>query len=650
MLKRFEQLKNKLFILVAVELIIIVLSHVGFPDYLYMVQYIVLLVNAFLMFSVFYYALRSGRERVVEVSQLLGKEAQDAFEYGKISVITLDDYSDTITWISENFDDSVIGTTIEESFPHLMPLLSNKKKVIRFNHEDVIYEATLMTNDRLIFLKNVTELAKLEIINKNNSIVLGIIHLDNYEETVQYEDEQTIAAIDNNIRQSIVNWADENGMYIRRLRASQYLILLNEAIFDNVQKAKFSILNHVRKEANSMNAAITLSIAFARLSDDFTELEEMTNHALELAQARGGDQVAINTKDGEMTYYGGASEAVEKRSKVRVRVMAQNLGDVINNSTDVIIVGHKMMDFDCFGSAMGAAAIVQGFKKPCAIVMNLDDTENTLLENFKANRSELEANVQFVSAHEAMKMMGQKSLVLMVDHHSVEQTQNAEIIAMAKRIAVIDHHRRNGEFKFKPLLTYIESSASSASELIVELYQYQPSKIIIDKIVATYMYTGIIIDTNRFRHRSGSRTFEVASELRKFGADLALVEDMLRDNYTDFEMKNKILANAKIYDNYYVIAAYKHETMPRSMLSQAADEILSVREVEASFVVARISDDTIAISARSKGELNVQGVMERLGGGGHFTGAATVIRGQGFTDVVELLRNAIEKVREETEV
>ena len=650
MLKRFEQLKNKLFILVAIELLIIVLAHAAFSDYLYMIQYIVIIINAFVMFTVFYYALRSGRERVVEVSQLLGREAQDAFEYGKISVITLDDYADTITWISENFDEKVIGTSIEESFPHLLPLLNNEKKLIRFNHEDVIYEATLMTNDRLIFLKNVTQLSNLEEINKNNSIVLGIIHLDNYEETVQYEDEQTIAAIDNNIRQSIVNWADDNGMYIRRLRASQYLVLLNEAIFDKVQKSKFSILNHVRKEANSMNAAITLSMAFARMSDDFTELEEMTNHALELAQARGGDQVAINTKDKDMTYYGGASEAVEKRSKVRVRVMAQNLGDVINNSTDVIIVGHKMMDFDCFGSALGAAAIVEAFHKPCAIVMNLDDTETSLLENFKLNRKEMESNVQFVNAEQAMKMMSQKSLVLMVDHHSVEQTQNAEIIGMAKRIAVIDHHRRTGEFKFKPLLTYIESSASSASELIVELFQYQPSKIIIDKIVATYMYTGIIIDTNRFRHRSGSRTFEVASELRKFGADLAMVEDMLRDNYVDFEMKNKILANAKLYDDYYVIAAYKHESMPRTMLSQAADEILSVREVEASFVVARVSDDAIAISARSKGELNVQGVMEKLGGGGHFTGAATVIRNHGFTDVVEMLQQAINTVREETEV
>lgn len=650
MLKRFEQLKNKLFILVACELLTIILVHATMPDFLYVAQYIVILINAFVMFTVFYYALKSSRERVVEVTQLLGKEAQEAFEYGKISVITLDDNSDSITWISENFDESLIGTSIEDSFPQLVPLLNNVKKHVRFDYENVVYEATLMTNDRLIFLKNITELNKLEIVNKNNSIVLGIIHLDNYEETVQYEDEQTIAAIDNNIRQLIVNWADENGMYIRRLRASQYLILLNEAIFDKVQKSKFSILNSVRKEGNSMNAAITLSMAFARQSDDFTQLEEMTNHALELAQARGGDQVAINSKGHEMTYYGGASEAVEKRSKVRVRVMAQNLGDIIKNSSDVIIVGHKMMDYDCFGSALGTAAIVEAFHKPCAIVMNLEDTENTLLDNFRTNRDELSKNVQFVNAEQAMKMMGQKSLVIMVDHHSVEQTQNSEIIGMAKRIAVIDHHRRTGEFKFKPVLTYIESSASSASELIVELFQYQPRKIILDKLVATYMYTGIIIDTNRFRHRSGSRTFEVASELRKFGADLAVVEDMLRDNYSDFEMKNKILASAKMYDDYYVIAAYKHEMMPRTMLSQAADEILSVREVEASFVVARVNDETIAISARSKGELNVQNVMERLGGGGHFTGAATVLRNQSFNDVIDSLVDAIQKVREETEV
>ena len=650
MLKRFEQIKNKLFILFAIELTILLFVHIALEDYLYVFQYFIILVNAFVLLTIFYYSLKSGRERVVEVSQLLGKEAQDAFKYGKISVITLDERADIITWISENFDESVIGTAIDESFPQLVPLLQGEKDRIRFELRDKQFEATLMTNDRLIFLKDVTTFAIMEETNRNNAIVLGIIHLDNYEETVQYEDEQTIASIDTNVRQEIVNWADENGMYIRRLRASQYLILLNEAIFHKIYQTRFSILNDVRKAATKMNASITLSMAFARRSDDLTELEEMTNHALELAQARGGDQVAINSKNQEMTYFGGASEAVEKRSKVRVRVMAQNLGEVISNSSDVIIVGHRMMDFDCMGSALGVAALVQGYRKPCAVVVNQDDTETTLLENFKKDKVNLEKHLEFVNAEQAMKMMGSKTLVIMVDHHSVEQTQNSEILGMANRIAVIDHHRRTGEFKFKPLLTYIESSASSAAELVVELFQYQPHKIIIDRLLATYMYTGMIIDTNRFRHRSGSRTFEVASELRKFGADLAKVEEMLRDNYLDFEMKTKILASAKMYDDYYVIAAYKLDTMPRTMLSQAADEIISVREVEASFVVARVSEDVIAISARSKGELNVQSVMERLGGGGHFTGAATVIKNQSFEDVIEALKNAINLVREETEV
>ena len=645
MIKKFEMLKTQLLIIAFVEVALIVVFQLAFPDYLYILQYIIILVNLIIIGVMFYTTVSSTQSRVLKVSDLLGYEAQDAFEYGKISVVTITD-DGTITWVSENFEESDIGKNIRTAYPEVMKLINGKEKFVRLTIKNKEYEATIRNNDNIIFFKDVSRLTELERNNRNNSVVLGIAYLDNYEETTQYEEEQVIALIDMNIRQAVVRWADRHKMYIRRIRSDRYLLVLNEEILQEITQERFTILHEIRKEAAKMDASITLSLAFARQAESFRELEDMSNRALELAQGRGGDQVVINTKDGEMTYFGGSTEAVEKRSKVRVRVMAQNLGDVINNSTEVLIVGHRMMDFDCFGSALGVAAIAEVYGKRASIVLNPDDIEANLSDAIRKNREEFEKNHNFISHSQALSIITDKTLVIMVDHHSLEQTQFLDIIGMAKRIAVIDHHRRTGEFKFKPLLTYIESSASSASELIIELFPYHRKNVVISKLVATYMYTGMIIDTNRFRHRSGSRTFQAAAELRKYGADLAEVENMLRDDYGDFETKTKILATSKLYDDY-VIAAYKHGILQRTMLSQAADEILSVREVEASFVIASVDEESIAISARSKGELNVQVVMEKLGGGGHFTGAATVIRNQSMNEIVEALQEAIKTVREE---
>ncbi|CAM4332081.1 DHH family phosphoesterase [Erysipelothrix aquatica] len=645
MIKKFEMLKTQLLIIAFVEVALIVVFQLAFPDNLYILQYIIILVNLIIIGVMFYTTVSSTQSRVLKVSDLLGYEAQDAFEYGKISVVTITD-DGTITWVSENFEESDIGKNIRTAYPEVMKLINGKEKFVRLTIKNKEYEATIRNNDNIIFFKDVSRLTELERNNRNNSVVLGIAYLDNYEETTQYEEEQVIALIDMNIRQAVVRWADRHKMYIRRIRSDRYLLVLNEEILQEITQERFTILHEIRKEAAKMDASITLSLAFARQAESFRELEDMSNRALELAQGRGGDQVVINTKDGEMTYFGGSTEAVEKRSKVRVRVMAQNLGDVINNSTEVLIVGHRMMDFDCFGSALGVAAIAEVYGKRASIVLNPDDIEANLSDAIRKNREEFEKNHNFISHSQALSIITDKTLVIMVDHHSLEQTQFLDIIGMAKRIAVIDHHRRTGEFKFKPLLTYIESSASSASELIIELFPYHRKNVVISKLVATYMYTGMIIDTNRFRHRSGSRTFQAAAELRKYGADLAEVENMLRDDYGDFETKTKILATSKLYDDY-VIAAYKHGILQRTMLSQAADEILSVREVEASFVIASVDEESIAISARSKGELNVQVVMEKLGGGGHFTGAATVIRNQSMNEIVEALQEAIKTVREE---
>lgn len=653
MLERFETYKTQIMVLALVELTVVVVVHVFFVSVLMYIQYALILINLGLVAYIFFQSWQVYKARVLTVSRVLGRESGEAFNFGKLGLITYDTEG-IITWMSEYFDEypelSFIGEKFVDVFPDAKSVIYDEKKRVNVRVGDTIFEVGALKNPGIVVFQNNTELGQLRQTIEDNQIVLGIAHLDNYEETTSYAEEQTVAYIDMNIRQAVVRWADQNKMFARRVRPDRYLLLMNEQIFKNIEKDRFSILNVVRKESSKIDANITLSLAFARQSDSFKELEDMSNKALELAQSRGGDQASINSKHEQMRYFGGSSEAIEKRSKVRVRIIAQNLGELIQKASNVIVVGHRMTDFDCMGSALGVSSIVGSYDKTCDVVIDMNDTEGKLQEAFEKHKDSFKRHHHFVSPSQALDKLGDDTLVIMVDHHSIEQTQSSEIINKAKTIVVIDHHRRTGEFTFKPTLVYIEPAASSASELIVELFPYHRKNVVVSRIEATFMYTGMLIDTNRFRNRSGSRTFEAASQLRKYGADLTETDNMLRDEFEDFELKNRVLSNSELFGKGFVIATYKDGTLSRSLMSQVADDILNVRNVDASFVVAMVKEDTVAISARSKGDLNVQRVMEHLGGGGHFTGAATQIVGQSINEIVDALKGAIQEVKTEGDV
>ena len=651
MLDKFEKYKTRLIAIGVLELVVLLVFHVFIEKYLFVVQYLLILVNLLLIFVIFAGSLKLYQERVLRVSRVLGRESGEMFAFGRLGVLTYDE-DGTISWMSELFDDydlNHIGENINDVFPMVKPIMRDSKVSQLVHIGDVIFEVSQLSSKGVLAFQEKTEVGELKGKIESSSVVLGFAHLDNYEETTAYEEEQTIANIDMNIRQVFVDWATENAMLVRRLRPDRYLLLLNEEIYQRINKERFEIIKTIRKESRDLDSNITLSLAFARKSDNYRELEEMANKALELAQSRGGDQAAINTKSEAMRYFGGSVETIEKRSKVRVRLVAQNLGELISQSTKVLILGHQMMDFDCMGSALGLDAITKVYGVDSYIILKEGDIESKLNETISEKREELMKHHQFITPEEALNLCDETALLVMVDHHNTQQSQVPKLIERANNIVVIDHHRRTGEFTFKPKINYIEASASSASELMVELLPYHKHNVGISALAATIMYTGVLVDTNRFRNRTGSRTFEAVSVLRKYGADLVKVEDMLRDEYEDFELKNKVLSGSEQFNQGYIIASYKEGELSRTLMSQVADEILEVRNVEASFVVSFVREDTIAISARSKGDLNVQRVMELMGGGGHFTGAATQIVGLTINEVVEMLKKSINQVKEEVE-
>lgn len=625
MFEHFAQLKSRILVILLVEIIGFLLLRFVFSVSYDWFALLSVGVNIILIWLLVETYQTDQKKRVLSISRVLGSDAKEAFLYGQVGVLTYDQ-NYVITWESELFEKrglELIGRKVTSWLPETNSLFLGDEETITLKFEGAYYQIARKEDGQCLFFKDVTAEFELKVAYENEQVVLGLIHLDNYEETTQYEEEQKIAYIDSLLRQPVVEWAKEKGMFLRRIKSDRFLLVLNERIFKELMNEKFSILSYIRTTAQEMDVAITLSMAFARGSSDYQQLEEMVNNLLEMAQSRGGDQIAIKKLGEDVKYMGGSTEVQEKRSRVRVRVIAQTLRDLIQQSSDVVIVGHKEMDFDCMGAAIGVSRIVASYDKPVCIISKSGGIESKLAGALIRYKSVLKKNHVFVNESEAMETLGKDTLVIMVDHHIAAQSNGSSLIDKARKVVVIDHHRRSSDFTFNPVLVYLESSASSCSELVSELIPYQTNTVIMTFEEATIMLTGMLIDTNRFRTRTGSRTFEAAALLKKYGADTYEADDLLKDDFDDFELKTLIMKYAERQKNGILIAAVKeNKAIPRSILSQTADGMLLIKDVEAAFVIALIDDKTVAISARSKGKVNVHVIMEKMSGGGHFSAAA----------------------------
>jgi c-di-AMP phosphodiesterase-like protein len=359
--------------------------------------------------------------------------------------------------------------------------------------------------------------------------------------------------------------------------------------------------------------------------------------------------VAMQTYGEDVKYFGGSTEAAEKRSRVRVRVMSHALRDLIMRSSNVIICGHKMADFDCIGSAICLARMAESLHKPAVVIAKTGGIEEKLSAALKENADAISAEVDFVTESEAMNHLSDNTLVIMTDHHNSKQSNGSKVLENAKRIVIIDHHRRSTEMGVKPVLVYIEAGASSTCELLTEMIPYVSSTMELTPLNATLMLTGMIVDTQTWRVRTGARTYDAASELKELGADSNKAYGWLKDSFEDFALKAQVAVNSERYPNGIVIAIVKDRQLTRSMMSQVADSLLSVQGVQGAFVIANDDDNESAISARSDGHINVQVIMENMNGGGHMTAAALQRPKCNLDDLKAELLGAIDDYNKEDE-
>ena len=472
--------------------------------------------------------------------------------------------------------------------------------------------------------------------------VVAILMVDNYEDLMKATPEGKHSAVRAMLEEKLSQWsAGSEGMMLRYDR-DRYLFVFEEKSFSDFAAKRFDVLDAVREVVAGEGVAATLSIGVGRVADSFEALFKNASVALEMALSRGGDQAVVKDKL-NFEFYGGRSKATEKRTKVKSRVMANALAELIDEAKQVYVMGHSYADMDALGAAAGVCAIVRKRGKKCRIVI---DTENNAAHPMLRRLQALpEYQGAFLSGDDAFLRVQPETLLVVVDTNRPGSVESEPLLDACNRVAVIDHHRRGSSYIDKMALNYHEPYASSASELVTELLQYliEPGDLL--KAESEALLAGIVLDTKNFTNRTGGRTFEAAAYLRRAGADTADVQRMFQSDLQSMISRYDIIRRAELYHGDIAIAALDQEC-DRVIAAKAADEMLTLQGVRASFVLYR-KDDGIYISARSLGEINVQVLVETLGGGGNSTTAGGQCSGMTVAEAKTTLLRAIDKYFEE---
>ena len=543
--------------------------------------------------------------------------------------------------------EEIKGLNILELVPELEGLFSLETPVDnQFEIFGKHYKVNYQKDSGYIYFFDITESkVVMQRFRDTRPIILNL-SLDNYEDVSNSLDDEVASRLDATIVITLTDWAKKNSIYLKRIDEDRFIGLLNVKDLKKIEKEKFQILDTIRNLKEDFDAPITLSIGVGMGTDFLPELGELAKSSLDLALGRGGDQVAMKDIDGTIRFYGGKTNPQEKRTRIKARVVSNALADIVNDSDKIIVMGHKRPDFDAVGACVGIYTFAKFLGKECYIILNESDRDETIHKvMFEIDSQDEQLSKVFVDSDKAWELMTPQTTLIVVDTSDASRVIDAAILSKANKKVIIDHHRRGEDIITNPLLTYIEPYASSASELIAELIEYQTKIEKISPIAATVMLGGIVVDTQNFSIRTGSRTFDAAAYLRSNGADPTKVKTILKEPFENFMNRVEIINNSIQKTPEIIMAkAPEDKYYTNVMLAQSADLLLTLKGIECSFAIGYLEEGKVGISARSLGKVNVQLIMEELGGGGHLANAATQIEGVNLDEALERLNDAIDKI------
>lgn len=493
------------------------------------------------------------------------------------------------------------------------------------------------TDTRLLYWQDMTNWETLKSMYRDERPCTAYLSVDNYDDLVAATSDNKRSELAAQIEKMIRQWAARYNASIIRYSRYQYHLVFETRYYEKMAAEKFSILDEIRNIETEADFPVSVSIGAGVGAKTYDELDEYAAAAMDLAMGRGGDQAVIK-KMNNVEYYGGRLQAVEKRNKGKSRIMAHALRPQIDQASNVIIMGHKRPDMDCFGASLGIYRMAVIRNKTAAVVINgRPESLDRIYDKAAATQM-----YQFISSEQALEMVDKDTLLVVVDTHRPKLTECPELLSRTQKIVVIDHHRRSEDAIENPMLIYMESYASSASELVSEILQYYTEKKSIDKMEAEALLAGIMLDTNHFSVKSGVRTFEAAGWLRRNGADIVNVKQFFRVDASFFKQKMALVSGAQITGEGIAVAwTEQRDPNMQVIAAQAADELLNIKGVLASFVAGVNAQGLTVISGRSFGEVNVQTILEKLGGGGHLTTAGAQVvdsPDQAILQIEEIIR------------
>ena len=497
----------------------------------------------------------------------------------------------------------------------------------------------------ILYFIDETEKVKLKQENEDKKICVGIIMIDNYEEVTQRVDAEQKTQLMAKVESTIYDWVNEtNGILVKADRDT-YVYVFEQKNLEKIKKEKFAILDSIKNLVRKDKIQLTLSIAISNEGETERDVYKSASAAMDVILGRGGDQAVIR-QNGKYLFFGGKVEEVEKRTKVKARIVAHALEELIKENDKIMIMGHTNPDIDAIGSALGIYRIAKTLEKEAKIVANVETPSiKDLYESIKDQYQEV-----FISSETALAQVDSGTLIIVVDTHKKTYVESPELLTKTNKIVIIDHHRRSADFIDNSILTFQEVYASSAAELVTEIIQYTQNEVELSEVEAEALYAGIMMDTKNFTFKTGVRTFEAAAYLRRCGVDIIKVKKWFQSDLESYNTISEIVRKAEIVRDSIGISIYDVQEKETSLIcAKAADELLTIGNITASFVLGLMEDGKVCISGRSIGDVNVQMILEKLGGGGHITLAGAQLENVTIDEAKQELISKINEYFEEKE-
>ena len=616
-----------------------------------------------------YYNIRTNYKRKAEISSFIENlnfnidtaTRDTMMNFPMPLVIT--EFDGSIIWYNATFEDiSNQGDLFEETVKSIVIDLKNNEllpdnleknhtrisKQIDMNgrHYNVLCSIARRSPDQntaegymlILYFLDTTELIDLKKTYSDEKTIAGIFVIDNYDDLMQSMDDPVRPQVLAEIDKKMVQWVSFANGIIKKFERDKYLFIFEQQYIKELEDKKFEILDTIKEINIGNKLPVTLSLGFGLGGRTLSDNLRFAAASIDLALGRGGDQVVL--KNGEsFSFFGGRTRELEKRTKVKARVIAYALRELIDQSDKVFIMGHENGDIDSMGASLGLYRIVRSRNRDAYIVLNrLNPTIESLVARVRKCE---EYNDLFINKGEALEHIGRKTLIIIVDTHRKSFTEVPELIGNGRQVVIIDHHRRGADYIQDTALTYQETYASSTCELVTEVIQYIDEKLKLTQLEAEALYAGIVVDTKSFTFKTGVRTFEAASYLRRQGVDTVAVKQLFQNDIQTYTNISSVVRDAELLDSEIAISVCTPSVKnPQLIAAKAADEMLNLSGISAAFVLCNVGDE-VWISGRSLGDINVQVILEKLGGGGHLTVAGAQLEGTDINDAKERLKYAI---------